>query len=261
MVDLLYFGGPILSRTFDNIEWRRPTKVLPVPRDGMANNAYFFSLPEPKVDALFAAAGIAPEDQGSFAMTGFSAAHSFMNPMLKTAEGLARTEFVLLQDSCFLGEAATEPHQGYVEFAKLAMAGKKRMVATSNGPAGANIAYSGPDGTQYRLTSGAKCVQMFWDAATGSAEGEPVAAPPGAPEPTFGKRIGELYFFHYETAPKGENPHSWHSTVLSPFYMQEFGVPWMAGERPGFSFPGSTRYVAAVAGAALGYWAARELLK
>ena len=240
-MDLMFWGGPVYCSTVQKIEWKRPTYVFCHPLDGAANVTYASQLTAAgagsPLDAMLATAAqeskgaFDPAQVGSIGLSGFSAAHQLLNPILKVDGDRARVDYVHLADSCFLGAGATSPHVGYAKFAAEAIAGGKMMTVTSHGPRG-DIHYSGPDGTPYNLTSGTQCVQLFWDSAiqiaamAGITETVP-ELPPGMPTPTEAHRLGNLIWFGYDNAEHGD-----HANKFAQPMIEYYGVPWMAGERP-----------------------------
>jgi len=251
---LFYWGGPVYCNTLDSVAWKVPTTVFCKPISGSSSNgAFFSSLGSDKFASLCAAAKLDPSTVNDVAMGGFSAFHGFANLWLKDEAARAKTSYVHLADACFLGAGATSPHQGFAAFAREAVGGKKRMTVTSNGPLGKNLAYDGPDGTHYSLTSGGSCVSLFWDEATGGRSASKASVPPGVPAPTFAKRVGELYWFHYED-PYGNDPHLWHANKLAVPYIQAYG----AGDSVGAGSP--LKLLSAIAGGIGGYYAAKRWL-
>lgn len=262
-MDFFYWGGPVYCKQANNLVWERPTKVLCNPQEGSSNSTAFYGLGSDPLGALFRKAGLDPSSVGSIGFGGFSAFHQFLNPALKLPEVCNRVDYVHLADACFQGAGSTQPHTGYVAFAKRAVAGSARMTITTNGPWGKDISYSGPtgskyEGQQFNLISGAKCIELVWRAVVGEPVESSADVPPGVPSPQRIFRKGELYWFHYESGLK--DPHGDHANLLAQPYMQMYGVPWMAGSRGMFKLDPMSLFVGAVFAAA-GWLGVRHFLE
>jgi hypothetical protein len=243
VTDLLVWGGPVTSKQPSAVQWLRPTKVLTVSREGSSANysAYQqFASGGAAWPALSLKAGIPPDSLGSLGIAGFSAFHGFANAMLKNPADLERVTYVHLADACFLPAGSTSAKEGYLNFALQAVAGRKLLVATSNGPWNEDIhyCYDYPDErghTCYSLTSGSKCIQNLFEAVrerTGAEVTTP-KIPPGVPAPSKAFQMGNFLWFHYDPTVDAE-PHGFHVHKLATPYMQFFGAPWMAGH----TYPG-----------------------
>jgi len=249
MTDLLYWGGPVTPSQARKVIWERPTAILSYGRDGSSANAQLYrdlsAADGFAWRAMARKAGLDPDELGSLGIAGFSAFHGFGDAMLKNPTDRDRVCYVHLADACFQGRLDTTPKRGYVEFAKLAadLNHGKLLVATTNGPWGANIHYcydyGPPKGNVcYDLTSGARCMSFVWDSVmaelglTDADVWEPM--PPGdVPAPTRAMAIGNFLWFHYES-PDTSDPHGFHANVIATPYMQHFGAPWMAS----LTYPG-----------------------
>lgn len=278
MTDLFIWGGPVTSCPTTKIAWVRPTASLTLAADGSSANASIYaSLAQAEGFAWKAAArkaGIAPEEVEKIAIAGFSAFHGFADAWLSNPEDRARTNYVHLADACFSGAGTTAPKQGYLAYAQLAAdpSSGKMLTTTTNGPSNQDIHYN-VDGVQYDLTSGSKCFGNVWDAVTGGSEGSPAEVPPGMPQPTRNRRVGNLAWFHYETNSAGyptpcgggTDAHVWHANVLAIPFIQSYGVPFMAAS--GLSLPiaglgGSVgKLIAIAAGLGVGYLGYRALTR
>lgn len=256
MTDFFYWGGPVYCSTIEQVKWRRETDVFCNPQEGSSNRAFFDSLGSDPLQNLLAKAGV--PKPASVGLAGFSAFHGFASPLLEVAGD--RVDYVHLADACFQGAGATEPKAGLAKFAARAVAGKARMTVTTNGPWDKDISYWGPagskyEGTKFSLTSGAKCFHNVWRAVTGDAGASDAQLPADVPAPDRVFRKGQLYWFHYEGRGQAD-PHGWHANTLAAPFIQLYGVPWMAGERPVGAAAGSAAKVvaamAAVAAAGLG---------
>jgi hypothetical protein len=267
-MDLMCWFGPVYCSTLDAVRWERPTYVWCHPLEGASNVTYASQLTSAgngsPLNALLATAereahqkGVPfdAETVGSVGMGGFSAAHQLMNPILKVPGDRARISYVHLADSCFLGAGATNPHEGYAQFAAEAMRGQKTMSITSHGPRG-DIHYSGPDGHKYDLTSGSSCVQLFWDAAhnlAGGSDSRP-SIPRGLPTPTAAHQIGNCTWLEYDPWDHGE-----HANKFAAPCVQAFGVPALArGIGSSWLLPGLA-LVGISAGAA--YWWSKNRIR
>ena len=277
MSDLFIWGGPVTNCQPTKIAWVRPTVAITLAADGSSNMASIYaSLKQTDGYGWRSAArkaGLDPESVDKIALAGFSAFHGFADAWLANPEDRARTTYVHLADACFSGAGSTVPKAGYLAYAALAAdpASGKMLTTTTNGPWGQDIHYAGPDGTQYDLTSGSKCFGTVWDAATGGATGDASDVPSGAPPPTRIKRVGNLAWFHYETAVSGyptpcggaSDAHVWHANVLAIPYIQAYGVPFMAGETSSVPIAGLSgsagKVISVAAGVGLGYLAYRAL--
>jgi len=213
-MDVVFWGGPVYCNTLDNIRWERPTKIVCVQAEGSTNNATLYTSRgslEALVDVSLGRVGLA----------GFSAFHGFARAVL-ASQDRDRVDYLHLADACFEGAGATQPFAEFLWFANEAVAGRRRMTITTNGPWGQDIHYS-YGGTNYDLTSGAKCVQLFWDLVVPQGEALPASVPDGLPQPTKAQRYGELYWFHYE-----KGGHAWHANELAAPIIQAYGAPWLA---------------------------------
>ena len=236
MNDVMVWAGPINCDTLDKVQWQRPTTVFCKQLEGASNDAYgakLIATGDP-IKALLADAKFAGVP-GALGLSGFSAAHEWLSPVLAVA-GEA-VSYVHLADSCFQGAGATVGKPGYVAYAKLAAAGKVRMTITSNGANfDEDIHYKGPAGSKYEntnfdLTCGSKCVRNFIREAVGDVSEVPFDLPPGIPAPVHMFRKGELYWAAYpDTIAK--DPHGFHITLVAPF-VNMYGAPWLAGSRGG----------------------------
>lgn len=213
----------MLGTELDAIEWLEPTNVYAAPRAGSeANRAVYQQLAQRDGfawKALCERVGIAPSDDVHFGLVGFSAFHGFASSWLANPEDRSRTRYVHLADACFMGAGATKPFSSFAAYAELAMRMQARMVVTSNGPWGKDIHYE-YQGKKYDLTSGAKCVKLFWDAAlkqTGVEE-ETIEALALVREPTRCVRAGAADWYHYESLG-----HAIHVHELMVGYVQAFG--------------------------------------
>jgi hypothetical protein len=258
-VDFFYWGGPVYCKTAKDLKWLRPTKVMCNPQEGASNSSYFYSLGKDPLEKLLRKSGLSADKVRSIGFGGFSAFHQFLNPMLKIPEVCKRVDYVHLADACFQGVGATKPHGGYVAFAKRAANGDARMTITTNGPWGKDISYMGPSGSKYEgrqfnLISGAKCIEMVWQAAVGRLIESDADVPPGVPRPQKIFREGQLFWFHYESGLK--DPHGGHTNQLAQPYMQMYGVPWMGSDRNVLADCGT-----AAVFAALGYLGVKSFLE
>jgi hypothetical protein len=261
MTDLFVWGGPVTSKQPSAVQWERPTKILTVSREGSSANqqAYQgFAGAGAGWPALAAKAGISPDDLGSLGIGGFSAFHGFAGAMLSNPEDRNRIGYVHLADACFQGTGARTPKAGYLEYAIEAARGDKLLVATSNGPWDQDIhyCYDYPDErghTCYSLTSGSRCIQNLWEAASAST-GVKVTTPqipPAVPAPSLAMQMGNFLWFHYEPTVAPGDSHGFHVRDLATPYIQFFGAPWMARRTyPGMPEGSGSKLWYAVAGAA-----------
>jgi len=219
MTDVFYWGGPVYCNTLKNVQWIRETEIVCKPESGSSNNYSLYG----RVGGLLSLANRATEGKvGAIGMGGFSAFHGFARAALKDESVRSRISFLHLADACFMGSGATKPFGTFRWFAKRAVEGKVRMVATTNGPWGGKVEYDHGT-THYSLTSGAKCVQLFWDEVT---QGQPIGTaehPPDVTPPDKAMRCGEFYWFHYE-----RGGHEWHANKLAAPYIQMYAPAWMA---------------------------------
>lgn len=261
--DIFLWGGPVYCSTLSNVAWRRPTRVWCNPLEGQSNAVFWSQLAATgdPWNALLQKAKVT-EPPGAVGAAVFSAGHEWLNSALGAfGEKIA---FAMLCDACFSGAGSTQGKAGYASYARLAAAGKVRMVVTSNGPFSGSISYSGPtgskyEGTTFNLTSGSQCVQLFMKDALGELPPETsFEIPAGLPQPERMFRKGELYWAAYSPATM-KDPHGDHANVLAAPFIQMYGAPWLAGQ--GRTSPWLGKALTMLAGTAAGAYAARYVMR
>jgi hypothetical protein len=130
-VDVVVFAGPvILKAAFQQIEWERPTKVVPIP---MAGSSAFQSLAMSMkrngriLPTLLDRYVQMSRDQiDKLALCSYSAGWGLLNEIFQIDEDRAEVDACILNDSAFGG-----PLLGHEMFAADAMQNRKLMVVTN----------------------------------------------------------------------------------------------------------------------------------
>lgn len=134
VTDVLFFlkSAPVGR----DLPWSRPVRMVALDpgefrgtgQDPLTSTAYrrlFDSLPKDQVvPALLKRAGV--RNPGRVAFVGFSAAHGFLDPLLRSAADRARVDAVYLMDACFGGGKA-----GYQAALRDAAEGRMLLVAAT----------------------------------------------------------------------------------------------------------------------------------